>query len=179
MITTLSMLCFNIFFFNFSLYLCGDGCAAGRETVAWISDHNTNICTASHPCELWNAPSSEEEFFSQIFSKISIITWCAAPTGGCWRRTWDIADTDEASPRVCLRYLLCQAALPSLSSNTKQNKISHEKKTCVLFSVDGQDLCFMLKTPSEKSPGHKISSEYGEAGCSKYSLTRGPRLTLV
>ena len=117
--------------------------------------------------------------FSQIFSKISIITWCAAPTGGCWRRTWDIADTDEASPRVCLRYLLCQAALPSLSSNTKQNKISHEKKTCVLFSVDGQDLCFMLKTPSEKSPGHKISSEYGEAGCFKYSLTHGPRLTLV
>ena len=87
--------------------------------------------------------------FSQIFSKISIITWCAAPTGGCWRRTWDIADTDEASPRVCLRYLLCQAALPSLSSNTKQNKISHEKNNptmqkCVLFSMDGQDSCSLL-----------------------------------
>ena len=58
-------------------------------------------------------------------------------------------------------------------------KLVMKKKTCVLFSVDGQDLCFMLKTPSEKSPGHKISSEYGEAGCSKYSLTRGPSLTLV
>ena len=31
--------------------LCEASCAAARATVAWISYHNTNICTASPPCE--------------------------------------------------------------------------------------------------------------------------------
>ena len=52
------------------------------------------------------------------------LTWCAAPADGCWRRTWDTADTDEASLQVSHQYPLFPAAWQSWSSSTTNNQTS-------------------------------------------------------